>query len=86
MHDKKLVIVCSRGKTSVDVAEYLTEMCIRDRAISIHERKMVYALTFAIWFIPILFKNSSMHIFQPFIEYDFNVAVPVAIWLSLIHI
>lgn len=25
MHDKKLVIVCSRGKTSVDVAEYLTE-------------------------------------------------------------
>lgn len=24
-HDKKLVIVCSRGKTSVDVAEYLTE-------------------------------------------------------------
>lgn len=26
-HDKKLVIVCSRGKTSVDVAEYLTEKC-----------------------------------------------------------
>lgn len=25
VHDKKLVIVCSRGKTSVDVAEYLTE-------------------------------------------------------------
>lgn len=25
LHDKKLVIVCSRGKTSVDVAEYLTE-------------------------------------------------------------
>ena len=55
-------------------------------AISIHERKMVYALTFAIWFIPILFKNSSMHIFQPFMEYDFNVVVPVAIWCIVLYI
>ena len=55
-------------------------------AISIHERKMVYALTFAIWFIPILFKNSSMHIFQPFMEYDFNVVVPMAIWCIVLYI
>ena len=55
-------------------------------AISIHERKMVYALTFAIWFIPILFKNSSMLIFQPFMEYDFNVVVPVAIWCIVLYI
>lgn len=55
-------------------------------AISIHERKMVYALTFAIWFIPILFKNSSMHIFQPFMEYGFNVVVPVAIWCIVLYI
>ena len=55
-------------------------------AISIHERKMVYALTFAIWFIPILFKNSSMHIFQPFMEYDFNVIVPMAIWCIVLYI
>ena len=55
-------------------------------AISIHERKMVYALTFAIWFIPILFKNSSMHIFQPFMEYGFNVVVPMAIWCIVLYI
>ena len=55
-------------------------------AISIHERKMVYALTFAIWFIPILFKYSSMHIFQPFMEYGFNVVVPVAIWCIVLYI
>ena len=44
------------------------------------------ALTFAIWFIPILFKNSSMHIFQPFMEYDFNVVVPMAIWCIVLYI
>lgn len=48
--------------------------------------KMVYALTFAIWFIPILFKNSSMLIFQPFMEYDFDVVVPVAIWCIVLYI
>ena len=37
-------------------------------------------------FIPILFKNSSMHIFQPFMEYGFNVVVPMAIWCIVLYI
>lgn len=51
-------------------------------AIVLHDRKLVYAFTFALWFIPILFKNSFMLVFQPFSEYGFRVIAPLALWVA----
>lgn len=51
-------------------------------AIVLHNRKVVYSITFALWFFPILFKNSFMLVFQPFMEYGFNTVVPLAIWVA----
>lgn len=49
-------------------------------SIVLHDRKIVYAITFALWFVPILFKNSFMLVFQPFMEYGFHVIIPLAVW------
>lgn len=51
-------------------------------AVVLHDRKLVYAFTFALWFVPILFKNSFMLVFQPFSEYGFQVIVPLALWVA----
>lgn len=50
-------------------------------SIVLHDKKIVYALTFAIWFLPILSKNSLMYVTQPFAEYDFDVIVPIFLWV-----
>lgn len=51
-------------------------------AIILHNRKLVYAITFALWFVPILFKNSFMLIFQPFSEYGLKTLLPLAIGIG----
>ena len=51
-------------------------------SIVLHDRKLVYAITFALWFIPILFKHSFMLIFQPFSEYGFNVILPLTFCIA----
>lgn len=51
-------------------------------SIILHDRKLVYSITFALWFIPILFKNSFMLVFQPFSEYGFNVIIPLILWTA----
>ena len=55
-------------------------------SIVLHDRKLVYAITFALWFVPILFKNSFMLVFQPFSEYGFDTVVPLAVWTSGLYI
>ena len=49
-------------------------------SIVLHDRRLVYAITFAVWFIPILFKDSFMLVFQPFSEYGLRTIVPLAVW------
>lgn len=49
-------------------------------AIALHDRKLVYPLTFAIWLIPLLFHNSLMIVIQPFTEYDFPDLLPTCIF------
>jgi hypothetical protein len=46
-------------------------------AIIIHDRRIVYPLTFAIWFIPSCLDKSLMLAVQVFSEYDFNTILPV---------
>lgn len=55
-------------------------------SIVFHDRKLVYALTFAVWFVPILFKNSFMLVFQTFSEYGFDTVIPLAIWSAGLYI
>lgn len=55
-------------------------------SIVFHDRKIVYAITFALWFVPILFKNSFMLVFQPFSEYGFDTVVPLAVWIAGFYI
>lgn len=55
-------------------------------AIILHDRKLVYAITFALWFVPILFKNSFMLIFQPFSEYGLKTLLPLAIGIGGVYI
>lgn len=49
-------------------------------SIVLHDRRLVYAITFAVWFIPILFKDSFMLVFQPFSEYGLRTIVPLVVW------
>lgn len=55
-------------------------------SIVLHERRLVYALTFAVWFVPILFKNSFMLVFQPFSEYGLRTILPLAVWCAGLYI
>lgn len=51
-------------------------------SIILHDRKLVYAITFSLWFVPILFKNSFMLVFQPFSEYGADTVIPLAVWIA----
>lgn len=55
-------------------------------AIAVHDRKIVYAVTFALWFVPVLMKNSSMLVLQPFSEYDFDVLAPIFLWMMGVYL
>lgn len=55
-------------------------------SIVLHDRKLVYAITFALWFIPILFKNSFMLVFQPFSEYGLKTIVPLIAGVSGVYV
>lgn len=63
-------------------------ICIVGTLLSIvlHNRKLVYALTFALWFGPVLPQNSFMFVLQPFMEYGFNVVVPLFIWIAGLYL
>ncbi len=54
-------------------------------AIILHDRKLVYAITFALWFVPILFKNSFMLVFQPFSEYGLKTLLPLGIGVGGVY-
>ncbi|MCD7826198.1 MAG: hypothetical protein LUH14_09600 [Clostridiaceae bacterium] len=55
-------------------------------SLILHERKFVYSITFALWLGPLLMKNSSMLLFQPFSEYGFNVLMPIFLWITAIYV
>jgi len=46
----------------------------------IYDRRVIYGINFVVWFIQIMFKNSILLLFQPFIEYGFAVIVPLFLW------
>lgn len=54
--------------------------------IVLHDRKIVYALTFALWFFPVLLKNSFMLIFQPFSEYGLLTLLPLGMWILGLYV
>lgn len=45
-------------------------------ALTIQNRKIVYGLTFLLWFIPVNAKQSLMYVIQPFLFADYEVVVP----------
>ena len=49
-------------------------------SIVLHDKKIVFPVTFALWFGLILPKNSLMLVMQPFAEYDFDTLVPIFLW------
>jgi hypothetical protein len=51
-------------------------------AIVLHDRKIVYAVTVLVWFIPLLMKNSLMLAIQPFSEYGLDTILPT--WFSVL--
>lgn len=55
-------------------------------AIVLHDKKIVYALTFTVWFGLILPKNSLMYVTQPFAEYDYSVLAPVFLWTTCFYL
>ena len=46
----------------------------------IYDRRVIYGINFVVWFIPLMFKNSILLLFQPFIEYGFAVIIPLFLW------
>lgn len=55
-------------------------------AMAVHDRKIVYAVVFAFWFVPVLMRNSSMLVLQPFSEYDFDVLIPIFLWMTGVYL
>lgn len=55
-------------------------------AIVVHNRKIVYSVTFLLWFIPVLLKTSLMLVVQPFSEYDFDDLIPIFLSVSVSYI
>lgn len=45
-------------------------------AISVKDRKLVYGLTFIIWFVPVIIEDSVMYVIQPFIGVNYEHVVP----------
>lgn len=55
-------------------------------AAVVHERRIVYPITFALWLLPLLMRNSSMFLFQPFTEYGLDVLVPLFVWMTALYL
>lgn len=55
-------------------------------SIVARDKRIVFPVVFALWFGPILPKNSLMLVTQPFAEYDFNVLVPIFLWVAGLYI
>ncbi len=55
-------------------------------AVVLHERKIAYSITFAFWLFPLMMRNSSMLLFQPFAEYGLDVLFPLFVWMTALYI
>lgn len=55
-------------------------------ALGFKERKIVYPLSFVIWFIPFCFNKSIMLSIQPFSEYDLEQILPTYIFTLILHL
>lgn len=54
-------------------------------AMVLKDRKIVYGLTFLLWFIPVMSKQSLMYVIQPFISVDFVTILPTLTGLVLCY-
>ncbi|MGN7312689.1 hypothetical protein ACTHQ4_16485 [Alkalicoccobacillus gibsonii] len=50
------------------------------------DRKYAYAATFFLWFIFVMFGDSSMHLFQPFSEYGLSELLPTFLIITLSYL
>lgn len=55
-------------------------------AMTLRERKIVYGLTFLLWFIPVMSKESLMYVIQPFIRVNYRDVLPTLVGLILCYI
>jgi hypothetical protein len=55
-------------------------------AMAVPNRKIVYLVTFACWFVPTILRESSLLLFQPFTEYDFGTLVPIFIYTTSFYL
>lgn len=55
-------------------------------ALGFKERKIVYPLSFVIWFIPFCFHKSIMLSIQPFSEYDLKQILPTYLFTLILHL
>lgn len=54
-------------------------------AMTLGNRKVVYGLTFLLWFIPVMSKKSLMYVIQPFIRVNYQDILPTLIGLILCY-
>ncbi len=50
-------------------------------ALTVKNRKLVYGLTFLLWFVPVNMESSLMYVIQPFLFVDYEVVVPTLLML-----
>lgn len=55
-------------------------------ALTIQNRKIVYGLTFLLWFIPVNLKDSLMYVIQPFLFVDYEVVVPTLCMVIALYV
>lgn len=55
-------------------------------AITVHERKLVYGITFLLWFVPVMSRYSLMYVIQPFISVDYEDVIPALFGLIICYI
>lgn len=55
-------------------------------SVFFHERKIIYPLMLALWFVPLLLKKSIMIFLQPFSEYSITYALPTVIIYIIVNI
>lgn len=55
-------------------------------SLALRNRKTVYAITFFLWFVPVMIKDSLMLVIQPFMEYDFEVVIPTFILIVVSYL
>lgn len=55
-------------------------------SIILKDRRVVYTVTFLLWYIPSMLHSSLMLVFQPFTEYDFSTIMPIMLIVAAVYL